>query len=169
MGLLDRFKKPTAQITTEQLISAEYEQIYLEECKFIWKNYVPKSGQSNVLQGELLRELEKLRCEAQDNGNVNWDEDFCYFCDFIRDTLCSYDIFPKIEKEKIALALNHIKACGNYAKRFNDGEILEKDVDIDKIAYTKDNLYDIVADAIGLFQVKKTVAIPYKSNKMIKR
>lgn len=35
------------------------------------------------MQGELLREIEKIRCEAQDNGNINWDDDYSYFCDFI--------------------------------------------------------------------------------------
>lgn len=29
--------------------------------------FAPKSGQSDVLQGKLLKEIEKLRCEAQDN------------------------------------------------------------------------------------------------------
>lgn len=41
------------------------------------------------MQGELLRQIEKLRCEAQDNGNVNWGEDYSYFCDFINETLCN--------------------------------------------------------------------------------
>lgn len=169
MGLFDKFKNNITKITIEQLTNTAYKQMYLEECKFIWKNYVPKNGQAKVLQGELLRELENLRCEAQDNGNINWDEDFSYFCDFIRESLCSEDIFSEIEKEKITLALSHIKTCGNYARRFHNGEISEHDVDINMIAYTKDNLYDIVADAIGFLQIKTNEPIPYKCNEMIKR
>lgn len=61
-------------------------QVYLE-------NYVPKSGQADNLQGELLREAEALRCEAQDNGNINWDYDHAYFCDFIRSSLNAQSIF----------------------------------------------------------------------------
>ncbi|MFS0907509.1 hypothetical protein AB3N02_31575 [Priestia aryabhattai] len=44
---------------------------YFEEAKEIWVKYVPKSGQSGVVEGELIRAIEKLRCEAQDNGNAN--------------------------------------------------------------------------------------------------
>lgn len=169
MGLFDRFKKTATKITIEQLTNTAYEKLYFDECKFIWKNYVPTNGQSNVLQGELLRELEKLRCEAQDNGNINWDEDFSYFCDFIRESLCAEDIFSDIEKEKISLALTYIKTCGEYARRFYNGEISDHDVDVNMLAYTKDNIYDIVADAIGFLQMKIKEPIPYKYNEMIKR
>ena len=57
-----------------------YKMTHLETCKKIWHDYVPKSGQSNCVQGELLRQLEALRGEAQDNGNINWDDDFEFFC-----------------------------------------------------------------------------------------
>lgn len=169
MGLFHRFKKTAAKITIEQLANTAYEQMYLEECKFIWRNYVPKNGQSEALQGELLRELEKLRWEAQDNGNVNWDNDFSYFCNFLRESLCAEDIFSETEKEKISLALTHFKTCGDYARRFYNGEIPEHDVDVNMLAYTEDNLYDLVADAIGFLQMKINEPIPYKCNEMIKR
>ncbi len=48
------------------------EEEYLEIGRFIWSNYVPKSGQSETVQGELLRAIEKLRDEAHRNGNINW-------------------------------------------------------------------------------------------------
>lgn len=60
---------------------------YLDEAKFVWKNYVPKSGQSQTVQGELLRAIEKLRYEAQNNGNGNWDSGFVHFCNYIWETL----------------------------------------------------------------------------------
>lgn len=167
MGLFDRFKKN--KITIEQLMDNEYEPKYLQECKFIWKNYVPESGQSDVLQGELLRELEKLRVEAQDNGNINWDDDFSCFCDFISETLCSQSIFSALDKEKITLVLKHLKACGNYARQFQDGAIPADELNVDMIAYTEDNLYDIVADAIGFFHVKTGEPLPYQHNGRIRR
>jgi hypothetical protein len=46
--------------------------LHFEEAKKIWQTYVPKSGQSASVQGELLRAVEKLRDEAIRNGNVNW-------------------------------------------------------------------------------------------------
>lgn len=46
---------------------------YQEQAKYIWKTYVPKSGVAETVQGELLRSIEKLRDEAQRNGNKNWN------------------------------------------------------------------------------------------------
>ena len=60
---------------------------YLEKADELWEQYVPKSGQANTVQGELLREIEALRIEAQENNNLNFDEDFAYFCDFLWNTL----------------------------------------------------------------------------------
>jgi hypothetical protein len=37
---------------------------YFKKAKSIWQSYVPKSGQSEFVQGELLRAIEKLRDEA---------------------------------------------------------------------------------------------------------
>lgn len=167
MGIFDRFMKSKSNIMLEQLMDEEYTQCYFEECKFIWKNYVPENGQSDVLQGELLRELEKLRCEVQDNDNINWDENFSCFCDFIRESLCSQKLFSDKEKENLILILNHFKKCGDYAKQWYSGQISDDEVDMDKIAYTKDNLYDMVADAISLFQSKFTEPILYEKNKDI--
>lgn len=79
MGLFDKFRKKNNGLTIEEIISNDYEQEYFDECKYIWKNYVSSKGQADSLQGELLREMEKIRCEAQDNGNINWDDDYSYF------------------------------------------------------------------------------------------
>lgn len=169
MGIFDKFKKSEINVSLEQLKNEQYEQEYFEACKFIWKNYVPKSGQSTVLQGELLRELEKLRFEAQDNGNINWDSDFSYFCDFITETLCNQTIYTDDEKAKIKLILAYLQECGNYAARYNKGQISDKELDVEKVAYVDDNLYDIVADAIGKLQTKHPAPIPFEKNNEIKR
>ena len=50
MGLFDKFKKKNNGLTIEEIISNDYEQEYFEECKYIWKNYVPSRGQANSLQ-----------------------------------------------------------------------------------------------------------------------
>lgn len=96
MSLFNRNKQ---EITLDKLINQEYTEKYLEECKDIWKNFVPDSGQSDVLQGELLRMVEKLRWEAQNNGNINWNEDFEYFC-FILETSSLIKIY--LIKESIS-------------------------------------------------------------------
>lgn len=169
MGLFDIFKKKKNDISIETIISSEYRQIYFDECKYIWKNYVPKNGQSNCLQGELLREIEKIRCEAQDNGNINWDDDYSYFCDFIVKSLNSQSIFNDNEKEETAVIMNYINDCGFYAQQVNNGEISQGDIDISKIAYTKDNLYDIICDKIGKLHQSNPSPIPYQINHNLKR
>ena len=156
-------------VSIDDLISKEYEQQYFEECKFIWQNFVPKRGQARNLQGELLREIEKIRCEAQENGNVNWDDDFTYFCEFIKQSLIKQPIFSETEKAKICLIMEYLKECGMYARQYNDGQISDEKVQIEKLAYTKDNLYDIICDFIGKLQNKHPEPIYYNKNKSIKR
>lgn len=63
------------------------EEEYREIGRFIWKNYVPKSGQSDTVQGELLRANEKLRDECHRNGNGNWDEGHEILANYILTTL----------------------------------------------------------------------------------
>lgn len=162
--MFEKFRKPTNKNTLEILMNEQYNQQYFEECKYIWHNYVPKNGVSYVLQGELLRLIEKLRYEAQDNGNINWNEVYATYCDYIKETLCSKAIYSEEEKEKFVLIMDYLKECGNYAMRWNSGQISDSEVDMDKIAYTKNNLYDIIADAIGQFQAKFPNPIPIDKN-----
>ncbi len=159
----------TSIVLIDDLISKEYEQQYFEECKFIWQNFVPKRGQARNLQGELLREIEKIRCEAQENGNVNWDDDFTYFCEFIKKSLIGQPIFSETEREEICLIMEYLKECGIYARQYNDGQISDEKVQIEKLAYIKDNLYDIICDFIGKLQNKNPEPIYYSKNKLIKR
>lgn len=153
----------------KELIKQDYQQQYLNECKYIWKNYVPKRNQAKNLQGELLREMEKIRCEAQDNGNINWDDDYSYFCDFITKSLLEQKVFSNEEKKEICSIMRYIKECGLYAQRYNNKEIEESKIDPNKIAYTEDNLYDIICDKIGKLQKEHPEPIPYKENKNIRR
>ncbi len=152
MNIYDKSKKTKPDALLMQLINEPYEEKYFEQCKFIWKNYVPKAGQSNVLQGELLRVVEKLRYEAQDNGNINWDDNFEYFCDFLQKTLCTQDIYTDEEKEKYELILNYLKKCG-----------------MENMVYLDDNLYDILADAVAKFYDCNPEPIPHKINPSIYR
>lgn len=153
----------------EDLIAQEYEQKYFDECRYIWQRYVPRRGQSKTLQGELLREIEKIRCEAQDNGNVNWDTDFAYFCDFIADSLLAQTIYTEDDKTAIKLIMDYLKDCGRYAEMYNSGNINDKDVIPSKLAYVNDNLYDVICNYIGKLQKVHPEPIPYVRNKKIKR
>lgn len=60
---------------------------YFEEARHIWTTYVPSRGQAETVQGELLRSVEKLRDEAQRNGNVNFGEGHVRLARLLEETL----------------------------------------------------------------------------------
>src|SRR5689334_112920 len=66
---------------------------------WIWRNLVPKNGQASTVQGELLRAIEKLRWEAQENGNINWDEGFVILIDFVEQTLATSGVLTPSERQ----------------------------------------------------------------------
>ncbi|MBI3678212.1 MAG: hypothetical protein HY243_16505 [Proteobacteria bacterium] len=66
---------------------------YFEEAKKIWQEHVPKLGQSDTVEGELLRAAEKLRDEAIRNGNGNWDEGFEILLSYLEDKLLDPIVF----------------------------------------------------------------------------
>ena len=71
---------------------------YLALGRHIWQTYVPRSGQSLTVQGELLRANEKLRDEAHRNGNANWDEGHELLARYILDRLEAWPDFPPDRK-----------------------------------------------------------------------
>lgn len=144
-------------------------QKYTDVCRYIWKNYVPEEGQADSLQGELLREIEKLRWEAQENGNINWDEDFAYFCGFISNKLSEQSIFSEDEKEEAASIMARLKSYGEYSRKVNDGEIPQDEIDMNRIAYVEDDLYDIICDKIARLHVENPEPMSYEKNKAICR
>ena len=67
---------------------------YFDEARTIWMTKVPPDGQADTIEGELLRAVEKLRREAQGNGNINWDEGFEILIRFLRAHLLDAAIYP---------------------------------------------------------------------------
>jgi hypothetical protein len=55
---------------------------------------VPPNGQADTVEGELLRAVEKLRWEAHENGNVNWDDGFEIFVKFLWAHLLDANVYP---------------------------------------------------------------------------
>lgn len=66
---------------------------YAADARHIWRTYVPRRGQADTVQGELLRAVEKLRDEAQRNGNVNWDEHHERLLAYLRERLTAPGLF----------------------------------------------------------------------------
>ena len=67
---------------------------YFDEARTIWMTKVPPNGQADTIEGELLRAVEKLRREAQGNGNINWDEGFEILIRFLRTHLLDAAVYP---------------------------------------------------------------------------
>jgi hypothetical protein len=68
---------------------------HADEARELWQTYVPARGQADTVQGELIRAIEKLRDEAQRNGNMNWDENHVILAEFVRDTLVQSALFEE--------------------------------------------------------------------------
>ena len=135
---------------------------YIKNANELWETYVPGSGQAATLQGELLREIEALRTEAQENGNINFDEDYAYFCDFIlrtlKDARCSS--YPRLFR--ISRALATIKRYGMLAAQYNRGELSHKGRPA--LAYLENDLYDVVLEGIVDFCEANPHPLPHRPN-----
>lgn len=71
------------------------------EARAIRQADVPPRGQAATVQEELMRAIEKLRDEAQRNGNSNWDDGHRIFAEYVRDTLLGSKIFDEPAVEEI--------------------------------------------------------------------
>lgn len=153
----------------EKLGIRGYKLTHMKTCRRIWKEQVPERGQADSLQGELLRQLERLRGEAQRNGNINWDDNFAWFCDFIAGTLRESKLFDEKQTDTITGALSYIKECGEYARRYCNGEIPDEEVNPMLLAYVDNDLYDYIADAIAIFAQNNPEPIYYEKKDFIYR
>jgi len=122
---------------------------YLDSCDRIWKEYVPERGRSSALQGELLRQVELLRTEARENGNLNWDESYTASCDFIAEHLVEQKGLPLSMRNDVSGAVKTIMRCGFYAERCFTGEVPQEEVDVARASCASDEPFDVICNAIG--------------------
>jgi len=115
---------------------------YFKEAQQIWKEQVPADGQADTVQGELLRAVEKLRDEAQRNGNTNWDQ--------------GHEILVAFLKQKLL-----------YESSFNEATKSEIQSDLKRILdyvhpETTDELYDRLADKVVEWALAHPEPVPHK-------
>ena len=118
---------------------------YLEIGQFIWKTYVPKSGQAETVQGELLRAIEKLADEAQRNGNINFNYD-CH-----------------------GILISYLRKYLTDTTLFDNETLIQINKDLDTISkedepYTDEDLYDRLRDRIFDWYLKNKTPIPNIKN-----
>jgi hypothetical protein len=106
-----------------------------EVASWIWRNLVPKNGQANTVQGELLRAVEKLRWEAQENGNINWDQGFLMLLQFLEEQLGSQQAFSDSQRKTIRSDLARLR-------EFLPADELHDEADSGSLPYIEDDLYD---------------------------
>ena len=118
---------------------------YLELGQYIWKTYVPKSGQAQTVQGELLRAIEKLADEAQRNGNINFNAN-CHglFIAYLKNYLTDSTVFDEQTIRQINKDLDRISVGGE--------------------PYTADDLYDRLRERIIDWYLKNTAPITHNEN-----
>jgi hypothetical protein len=95
---------------------------YFEQAKQIWQT-VPKSGQADTMQGELIRAIERLRWESQNNGNGNWDAGFERFCDFLEQTL---SVTPPFGEEALKEIRGDIARLRNYDRPYLEDDLYDR-------------------------------------------
>jgi hypothetical protein len=128
-----------------------------EIARWIWHNLVPKSGQASSLQGELLRAIEKLRWEAQGNGNINWDDRFEMLLDLLADHLLNESRFSLEVRTAVAGDLERLRS-------FTPVLELEDDADFQNLPYVEDDLYDRLTSCVVHFFRLNPLLIPYQHN-----
>jgi hypothetical protein len=142
-------QKKESQIDTsidiEHLHNVVNNKDYFEIAKIIWQKLVPKSGQAETVQGELLRAIEKLSDEAQRNGNINFHKN-CHglLIEYLRKYLADKTIF---EPEKII----EINSDLERLSKFN-------------YPYTEDDIYDRITNRIVDWYLKNPIQIPHQKN-----
>lgn len=96
---------------------------HFAEAAKIWQMEVPRSGQAITVEGELLRAVEKLRDEAERNGNVNWDGGFQTLLAFLGDKLLDEKVYPKpvLADTRVILARLH-----DYKNPCTDDELYDR-------------------------------------------
>ncbi|MEU0570855.1 hypothetical protein ABZ297_36425 [Nonomuraea sp. NPDC005983] len=81
---------------------------YAADARRIWQTHVPRRGQADSVQGELLRAVEKLRDEAQRNGNIDWDEHHERLLAYLRETLTRSGLFTEETLAELAMDLDRL-------------------------------------------------------------
>jgi ankyrin repeat protein len=99
---------PGEVLTPEFPSSLQYPEI----AQKIWNELVPLSGPSDNIFGEMLRSVEKLRDEAQRNGNINYYAAHKQMAVFVRDTLIQSGIFDKKVVAEIKKAASKMLKAG---------------------------------------------------------
>jgi len=129
---------------------------------WVWHNLVPPSGQAGTVQGELLRAVEKLRWEAQENGNINWDDGFLILISFLEQHLLNSPVFSPADRAALQGDLGRLRD-------FLPVDELISDEDTGSLPYVGDDLYDRLTSCVVAFVRANPHPLPYPANPRLRR
>lgn len=123
---------------------------------------VPPRGQARTIQGELLRAIEKLRWEAQENGNINWDEGFLILLSFLESQLGSHTGFDEADLKTIQRDIHRLR-------NFLPVNELDGESGGGSLPYVEDDLYNRLEDFVVAFARANPEALPHAANPLLHR
>ena len=82
-----------------------------DEHERLWSELVPASGQSQTVQGELIRCTGRFSDEAYRNGNANWDEGYERMLAFVARSLDDPNTFDAEQRKQLRGAIQSISAA----------------------------------------------------------
>jgi len=140
--------KIDTNINIDELHNKINKKNYDKTAKVIWQKLVPSRGQADTIQGELLRAIEKLRDEAQRNGNVNFHKN-CHrlLLKFLKETLLDKTIFTKEELLTLKTDL--------------------KKISYKTMPYTEDDAYDNITKRLIDWYLANPKQIPNPKNEAL--
>ena len=106
----------------EMIQNMEYYEYLMEKydiCQEIWDRYVPDTGKSKALQGELLRLTELLRTIAMDK-NEKWDSECEDACDFLEYYLVYDEENGVYDKNKMQQIITCIRERGQNKESYKN-------------------------------------------------
>jgi hypothetical protein len=128
---------------------------------WIWHNMVPPKGQASTIQGELLRAVEKLRWEAQQNGNINWDGGFVILVSFLEEHLLGPG-FSSPHRQALQVDLGSIRNSVGVEEPHDEQ-------DAGGLPCIDDELYDRLTSHVVAFARANPEPIPRQPNPLLHR
>ncbi len=125
---------------------------------WIWEHLVPQVGQANTLQGEIIRAIELLSWEAQNNSNLNWDDSFDALIAMLMEAFLGQSPIAHFltDKDKELISADLVRlSC------FILPTELDSRVYVDELPYINDDLYDRLTGYLIKFCRQHPVAISF--------
>ena len=130
---------------------------YADLINQIEETQVPTEGQSDYVQGEVVRLLWNLYNEAVDNGNIHADEPLAKTTEFIQDVLLDTDLFSFEERMELRDRLEAISVTLGIAMQAAEwgreaySEDSEDPTEVAIPVLVADEFYEPLFDAVGRY------------------